>query len=143
MIGKPEWFERRKYGGWGLHPKTWQGWLYLALIILPFIVFHSLPFWDVKTRMVITIIWVGFLLLDITHIMVALKRDEREFKIEAMSERNAAWMMILVLVLGILYQIITSALQQKIMVDWFLVVALFGGMFAKTFSNMILEKKAL
>jgi len=26
MIGNPEWFQRRKYGGWGIFPKTWQGW---------------------------------------------------------------------------------------------------------------------
>ena len=24
MIAKPEWFKRRKYGGWGLGIKTWQ-----------------------------------------------------------------------------------------------------------------------
>jgi hypothetical protein len=29
--------------------------------------------------------------------MINIKRDEREFKIEAVSERNAAWIMSLVL----------------------------------------------
>ena len=33
MIGKPEWFERRKYLGWGIHPKTKEGWIYLLFII--------------------------------------------------------------------------------------------------------------
>jgi hypothetical protein len=143
MIGKPEWFERRKYGGWGIRPKTWQGGVYLALVLIPFIIFQALPYWDIDTRIVVTFGWIVFLLLDVTHIMVCLKRDEREFKIEAMSERNAAWVMMLVLIVAILYQIITSALQQKVRVDWFLVVALFGGMIAKTLSNIVLERRAL
>jgi len=143
MIGKPEWFERRKYGGWGFHPKTWQGWIYLALILIPFAVFQALPYWDTQIRMYVTVGWVAFLLLDASHIMIGLKRDEREFKIEAISERNAAGFMVLILAVGILYQIMTSALQQKIAVDLFLVAALFGGMIVKTISNLVLEKRAL
>lgn len=27
MFGKPEWFVK-KHAAWGIHPKTWQGWLY-------------------------------------------------------------------------------------------------------------------
>ncbi|MFH1641969.1 MAG: hypothetical protein ABIC04_03645 [Nanoarchaeota archaeon] len=143
MIGKPEWFERRKYGGWGFHPKTRQGWIYIALIITPFAIFQALPYWNTQLRTYITVGWVSFLLLDAAHIMIGLKRDEREFKIEAISERNAAWFMVLCLAVGILYQVITSALQQKIAVDPFLVAALFGGMIAKTISNLVLEKRAL
>jgi hypothetical protein len=97
MIGKPEWFERRKYGGWGVRPKTWQGYLYLVIIFIPFIIFQALPYWDAETRTVVTIGWLVFLLLDVTHIMMSLKRDERELKIEALSERNAAWVMVLIL----------------------------------------------
>ena len=143
MIGKPEWFERRKYGGWGFHPKTWQGWIYLALILIPFAVFQALPYWDTQARMYVTAGWVAFLLLDATHIMIGLKRDEREFKIEAIAERNAAWFMVLILAVGILYQIISSALQQTIIVDWFLVIVLFGGMIVKTISNLVLERRPL
>ena len=143
MIGKPEWFKRRKYGGWGITPKTWQGGVYIALLLIPFIVFQALPYWDTATRMKVTIGWVAFLLLDMTHIMVALKRDERESKIEALSERNAAWVMMLIIVLGVLYQIISSALQQELAVDWFLVAALFGGMLAKTISNLVLERRTI
>jgi len=54
MIGKPEWFKRRKYGGWGIFPKTWQGWVYIAAIIIPFMVFNALPFWSEKTKMIVT-----------------------------------------------------------------------------------------
>ena len=143
MIGKPEWFERRKYGGWGFHPKTWQGWVYTALIILPFAIFQSLPFWYMKIRFYITGAWLIFLLIDVTHIMVALKRDEREQKIEAISERNAAWFMMLVLALGLLYDIIQSVLNQTIILNWFLIIALLGGAMVKTISNVILERRSL
>ena len=143
MIGKPEWFQRRKYGGWGIHPKTWQGGVYLALVLIPFIVFQALPYWSLKTRMYVTGFWLAFLLLDTMHIMVTLRRDEREFKIESISERNAAWVMMLILVFGIFYELIKGALQERLTVNLFLVAALFGGMLTKTISNAVLERRAL
>lgn len=33
MIGKKEWF-RKKTFGWGLTPKTWQGWVYVAVLLV-------------------------------------------------------------------------------------------------------------
>ena len=87
MIGKPEWFERRKYGGWGFHPKTWQGYVYMAIFFIPYIVFQALPFWSMEIRLYVTAAWLFILLIDAVHIMTTLKRDEREFKIEAISER--------------------------------------------------------
>ncbi|MFW6230989.1 MAG: hypothetical protein ACOC32_03110 [Nanoarchaeota archaeon] len=143
MIGRPEWFQRRKYGGWGISPKTWQGWVYIAAVLIPFIVFQSLPYWDDYTRMVVTVGWIGFMLLDVTHIMVALRRDEREQKIEAISERNAAWFMVMVLVTGIVYEIITSALAERFEVNIFMTIALFGGALVKTVSNIVMEKKGV
>jgi hypothetical protein len=143
MIGKAEWFQRRKYTGWGIMPKTWQGGVYLAVILLPFVVFQALPFWDIQTRIIVTTAWMVFLLLDVTHIMATLRRDERESKIEAISERNAAWAMVLIVAIGVVYQSVSSALQQKIQFDPFLVAALFGGMIAKMLSNLWLERKLL
>ncbi len=143
MLGRPEWFKRRKYGGWGITPATWQGWVYVAVIIIPFAVFQSLPFWQENVRIGVTIGWLVFLFLDVTHIIIALKRDEREHKIEAMAERNAAWVMVLIIVLGVLYQTFTSALSQSLKVDWFLVAALFCGMIVKSVSNIVLERKAM
>ncbi|MFO8015496.1 MAG: hypothetical protein R6U32_00165 [Candidatus Woesearchaeota archaeon] len=143
MIGKPEWFKRRKYGGWGISPRTWQGWAYIAAVILPFVIFHALPFWETQTRIIITALWVAFLMVDVNHIMLALKRDEREYRIEAIAERNAGWFMVLVLVAGILYQIISSAMQQTFEVNWFMVTALFGGAIIKSVSNIYMDKKGL
>jgi hypothetical protein len=142
MIGNPKWFARRKYGGWGFRPKTWQGWLYLALMLIPLIVFHSLE-WSNQTRVYVTIGWLAFFLLDGWHIVMALKKDELEYKIEAISERNAAWAMVSVLVLGILYEIINGAFQQKIEINPFLIGALFAGAIVKTISNIYLGRKGV
>jgi putative Mn2+ efflux pump MntP len=143
MIGKPEWFQRRKYGGWGIIPKTWQGWVYLACVIIPFAVFQSFNFWSTQTRVYVTIAWAVFLLFDVTHIMIFLKKDEREHKIEAIAERNSAWAMVIVLAIGISYQAISSGIGQKPNVDPFLVAAILFGLIAKAISNIILERKAL
>lgn len=143
MIAKASWFKRRKYGGWGVSPKTWQGWVYIALIILPLVIFQALPFWDTKVRLYVTLGWVIFLMLDILPVMVTLRRDEREYKNEAVAERNAAWFMVMVLVIGLLYDIIQSALQESLRVNWFLALALFGGALVKTISNIYLDKKGV
>lgn len=143
MIAKKEWFKRRKYGGWGVSPKTWQGWTYIALIILPFAIFQALPFWSTETRLIVTTGWLGFLFLDIIPVMINLNRDEREYKIEAIAERNAAWFMSLVLALGILYELIISALREEITVNIFLVIALFGGVIIKSITNYRLERREL
>jgi hypothetical protein len=40
MFGKPQWFVPKKFG-WGLHPVTWQGWVYTVawagVIAAPFV----------------------------------------------------------------------------------------------------------
>lgn len=143
MIGKPEWFKRRKYGGWGFQPKTWQGWVYITVLIGVLVGFQSLGFWTTTTRIYFTIGWIAFLLLDTTHIMISLDRDEREYRIEAVSERNAAWFMAVVLSLGVVYQIIMSSMEKSLSVDPVLVVALFGGMGVKSVSNYYISRKGL
>jgi hypothetical protein len=139
MIGDPTWFQRRKYGGWGIHPRTWQGWTYLICVTIPFILFHALPFWSATTRIYVTLGWLIFLLADVSHIMISLHRDERERKIEALAERNAAWFMVAVLTTGILYEIIQSAIRQSFSLNLFLATALIGGATVKGISNLYYE----
>lgn len=142
MIGKPEWFKRRKYGGWGIFPKTWQGWVYIAAIIVPFMIFNALPFWSEKTKMIATLIWLAFLAIDVAHIMIKMKKDEREKLHEAIAERNALWVMIAVIVIGIGYQTArASVLQDFTNVDWFLIAALFAAVIAKAITNIYLDRK--
>jgi hypothetical protein len=143
MIAKASWFKRRKYGGWGVSPKTWQGWVYIAVMILPLIIFHALPYWSDQLRMYVTVGWVILLMADIIPIMARINNDERESKNEAFAERNAAWFMMSVLVLGLLYEIITSALNESIKVNWFIVIAIFGGAIVKSVSNIYFDKKGI
>ncbi len=143
MIAKPEWFARRKYGGWGLYPKTWQGYVYIAVLMIPFIIFQSLPMWDTDFRIYVTIGWLAFVLIDIGNAMILLKQDERDDKIEALAERNAAWMMVLVIALGIVYEATVSSLEGKPSVDIFLIIALGAGLMAKLISNLVLERREL
>lgn len=142
MIGKPEWFKRRKYTGWGITPSTWQGWLYIAVILVPFIIFNNLTFLDNKIRVIFSIIWIALVALDVFDIMIRMKKDERERVHEAIAERNALWIMIIVLVIGVGYQAARAAVLKNVwQVDWFLIVALIAGLIAKSVTNFYLDRK--
>lgn len=141
MIGKPEWFSRRKYTGWGVTPKTWQGWLYMALVIIPFAIFQALPFWNNTSRIAVTAIWIIFLIIDIIDIMIRMKKDEREKKHEAVAERNALWVIMLILVMGLFYQIMSSSLNNNLIFDPIIAIALIGAVLAKAISNIYLDTK--
>ena len=141
MIAKKEWFKRRKYLGWGVEPKTWQGWAYIGVLIVGLLAFQFLPFFTDEIKIYITLGWIAFMIIDILPIMFSVERDEREYRIEAIAERNAAWFMMGILVIGLLYDITISAITETINVNWFIVVALLGGAIVKTISNIYLDKK--
>ncbi|MBT3720530.1 hypothetical protein HN789_01320 [archaeon] len=143
MIGKPEWFKRRKYGGWGVTPKTWQGYVYVIIMILPLILMQIFLDLTIQMKILINTLYLGVIFLDLMHIMITLKKDEREYKIEAISERNASWAMIIVLLVGILYQSTMLGLNGTGSIDLFLVAALIIGMLSKSISNIFLERKSL
>lgn len=141
MFGKPEWFERRKYSGWGLTPKTREGWFYMAAIIIPLAAFQALPFWGADIRMAVTLGWVAFIAFDVLDIMLRMKKDERETMHEALAERNAAWVMVVALALGLLYQVIASSLAGAPYIDPVLIAVLFAGLAAKAITNFKLSKE--
>lgn len=141
MIGKPEWFKIRRFGGWGITPDSWQGWVYLAFIIFPFVIFQALPFWSEEVRVVITAVWMVFLLVDVTDIMIRLRKDEREKIEEAIAERNAAWAMVTVLVSFLLYRMLTAAVKNQVDVDWTAAAALGTGAIVKTWTHLRFRKK--
>lgn len=141
MIGKPDWFKRRKYGGWGLYPAKWQGWVYIAAFVLFIFIFQSIPYWNVTTRIIVTCAFVLILLIDTIDIMFRLKKDEREKIHEAIAERNAMWIMVFVLAFGLAYQIAQSAVQQKLEFDWVIVIALVLALIVKAATNIYLDKK--
>ena len=141
MIAKNDWFKRRKYCGWGVSPKSLKGWLYIFSVIGVLLLFHIFPYWSIKFRIYITILWLIFLFLDIFPVMISLKKDELEMKIEAISERNAAWFMSSILVIAIIHEVIMSAFREDFSINLFIIIALFGGAIVKTISNIVLEKR--
>lgn len=74
--------------------------------------------------------------------MFSVKKDERGVQVEAISERNAAWFMVLVLTLGVLYDVIHAAMIHSVAeVNWFVMAALLGGAVVKSVTNYILERE--
>jgi hypothetical protein len=141
MFAKKEWFQKRKYGGWGLSPKTWQGWVYILGFVLVLAGFNLLPFWDNSVRIGFLMVWALLLGFDVVRIMFTLEKDELEKKQEALAERNASWTMVFILTIGILYQVIRGAMEENFEVNIFLIVALVGGVIVKTVSYIYLEKQ--
>ncbi len=140
MIGKYEWFRRRKYTGWGFTPVTWQGWVYVAIAVLPLIVLSNLKI-EGNLQNIAMIVWGILIGIDFIDIMIHLPKDERDRMHEAMAERNALWAIMLVLGLGVAYESATSAIKGIISVDPFIIGAIFVGLFVKIISNIYLDKK--
>jgi hypothetical protein len=141
MFGKPEWFTRRKYTGWGLTPKTWQGWAYILVFAAPLILIPEATFLPGDMKVAAMLAWALIGCLDILDIMAKLKKDEREVQIEAIAERNSAWAMVAAIVIGIGYQVSSSIASKTMAVDPFLLAVLMAGLFAKAATNWYLEQK--
>ena len=130
MIGKTEWFRPRKYGGWGLTPATWQGWLYIGLFVAGMMVIQWLPDggW-IKNGL---LLGMGVIFtIDILDIMRKIKKDERETVHEAIAERNAMWFMVAILTAGVAYQVAIGAVNNSMEVDPVILVALLGATMVK------------
>ncbi|HPJ17422.1 MAG TPA: hypothetical protein PK639_04345 [Candidatus Woesebacteria bacterium] len=123
MLAKTSWFSIRKYGGWGLTPNCYQGWLYVILVIL--------PYFFIKNNYFITA-WSILIFVDFITIFLTLKKDERESLHESIADRNALWMMILVLVAG---SIVTQTANPIIL------TALIAGAVVKTITSFYLKDK--
>jgi hypothetical protein len=104
MIGKPEWFQRRKYGGWGLHPKDWRGWVYILAFAIPIIVFQAIPIWNLEFRLVITGIWALILIIDTIDLFIKLKKDEREKIMRPLLKETQCGQSVLYLLSGSLFR---------------------------------------
>ena len=144
MIGNPKWFKRRMYSGWGITPKTWQGWMYISgIAALIFTVYLSAYFLGLREEylLITLVVLLSLIIIDVLDIARKLKLDERESQHEAIAERNVAWFTTLVLCIGIVYQSITSILHNGMYIDPFIITALIGGVFIKGFSNWYLSDK--
>ncbi|MFA6603448.1 MAG: hypothetical protein WCT10_01245 [Patescibacteria group bacterium] len=142
MLGKPEWFQRRKYGGWGYCPKSWQGWVYVAAIVAPIFLIQYLPFGGAEEwRFAALFIWGAIITADAIHIMANMTKDERERAHEALAERNALWAMIIALCAGVGYQAAAGIVRGEFTVDPVILAALFAGVIAKAATNIYLDRK--
>lgn len=138
MLGSPKWFKRRKYTGWGLTPVTWQGWVYLGAIFLALFLISSLSIsLSIPTTYQVGIILLALavIVLDTIAISAQIKSDEREEAHEALSERNAAWSMVVLLIGGVIFQAIEGIFKGQFYIDPFLIAALLGGVIAKGISS--------
>ena len=91
MIGKPEWFTYRAMG-WGITPRTWQGWVYVGVFIVLFVFVKILPLPDDVKPWVIG----GLLGLVVTDCIVIMSQlgahhDERERLHQLLIERNCSF----------------------------------------------------
>jgi hypothetical protein len=104
MIGKPEWFKYRKLG-WGIAPKTWQGWVYTAILALVIGFTMAIAVNEAIRPWVFAIVF-GIVVLDIIHIMIKLPKvhDERQNYHQMIIERNCSFAAIASLVAIALYQ---------------------------------------
>ena len=140
IIARPKWFGRRKYGGWGVSIKPWQGALYLASKIMLILLIQLQPL-EAIARRYVTGAWLLFVFIDMFDVMWKVQRDEREYIHEAIAERNAAWAMMPILVVGMFIELILSSLRGEPRVNPFIALALIAGVVAKSVTNYRLEKE--
>ena len=138
FIAKPGWFGRRKYSGWGATPLNWQGWLYIGLMILPFVLIQYLP---ADLQLPAMVFWIAVTILAFIDIMISLPKDERERIHEAIAERNALWAVIVVLTAGIAYQAAAGIVKQTLDIDPIILIALAAAIITKAISNYYLDQK--
>jgi hypothetical protein len=131
MIGNPNWFYIRKYTGWGLTPKTWQGWVYILAFVIPIALVNSLGV-DQNFKNLLTIIIAGILLVDSLHVMTKIKQDERERLHEAIANQSALWFMI--------FALIVAALSKQSL-DPTVVFVIVGAMLVKAATHFFLRDK--
>jgi uncharacterized membrane protein len=140
IIAKPEWFERRKY--W-IRIKTWQGAVYTGIFLILLLTSVLIA---IGTENLIFAVLYGlifaFYLVDTHGVLWKIKRDEREKMLDAIAERNAAYGMMLILSLGLIFELIYNILQNRVYVDPFLVIALIAGKIIKDVTNYKLEKES-
>ncbi len=141
MIGNPNWFQRRKWGGWGLSPATWQGWAYIGVFVGLMLGTNYLPFAAQTNLLILGGIGI-VLVVDTLSMMMHLKQDERERIHEAIAERNALWAILLVLVIGVAYEAARNAVLSGVpTVDPVIIAALVVGLITKAGSNYYLDRK--
>lgn len=162
MIWKKEWFTLKKQW-WRLTPKTWQWYAYLIIVIsIIFLSANVIQNNLIKITKILNSCWnnscdliiqsnivkitifgviLSVLIIDIISIWENIKKDEREYKIDAISERNASWFMSFMLFLALFFNIFTPYFNYEKSINFFIIFLLLWWAFVKYISFYILERK--
>lgn len=104
MIGKPEWFTYKVFG-WGIMPRTWQGFAYvfISMFIAGIIILAPVT---IIVKVWLLGIFVGAIFLDALHIMIQLQsyHDERQNYHQLIIEKNVSFAAASAVIGGILFQ---------------------------------------
>ena len=104
MIGKTNWFTYRIFG-WGLRPKTWQGWAYIFVFMALVFAVSLLPVTD-SIKQIAMISLTVILLIDTLHMMFSLEKvhDERQNMQQLIIERNVSYAAVFSILAVMLFQ---------------------------------------
>jgi hypothetical protein len=140
LFARPEWFGRRKYTGWGVSIRTWQGGVYVGAMISLVVLLSALV--DITHGYSLYVAGIVFLIfiIEMLYVMTHLNLDERERMHEAIAERNALWGIMMVLIAGVIFELIHSGLRDGAYVNPFVAGALIVGVIIKSATNFWLDK---
>ncbi len=147
MIGKPEWFKYRTFG-WGVTPKTWQGWAYVAVLAATIGFVMSIGINEAIKPWIAGVVILIFV-ADTIHIMIQLPKvhDERENLHQLIIERNCSFAAIAALVAVALYQayqsraLFQSGLNTAIPFDISIAIVLGAMLIAKVLTTLYVKRK--
>jgi len=122
VIAKPEWFKNKNQGFLG-YQITWQGAVYLTVAII--VLLFGILFTE---NLIINLIATGlFLFLFMDALSASLKSlDEREQMHSAIAMRNAAWGMIITMIIMSIIFSSFSGIKANLSI-LFIITALIGG----------------
>jgi hypothetical protein len=141
MIGKPEWFTYKLFG-WGIRPKTWQGWLYILAWIILVIITGILPLNEISKGTIITVLIV-IIMIDSLHVLSKLNKyhDERQRSHQATGDRNACYAAIASILIIAIYQTLGfNIVFQDVPFDSSIIIVLIVMALAKGITTIILNK---
>ncbi|HIH37379.1 hypothetical protein J4460_04825 [Candidatus Woesearchaeota archaeon] len=143
MIGKPEWFTYRIFG-WGIRPKTKEGWFYILGFLAAVMLIVLLPIGQAIKQAGIFVL-VTILILDSLLIMTHLgeHHDEREKMHQLIIERNCSFAAIAALVVAAAiqtYQNRALLSQEVLPFDWSILAVLLTMVMTKIITTLYVKK---
>ena len=140
IIARPEWFRKKKVWWMGCQHQNMAG------SPLPCLNNHantpdSAPTLEAIARLYVTGAWLLFVFIDMFDVMWKVQRDEREYIHEAIAERNAAWAMMPILVVGMFIELILEAPLEENPGLTPSLPSTIAGVVAKSVTNYRLEKE--